>query len=73
VQNAGYEGPPDAECARDCPFNLPQFKCGEFEVRWHKWIGRSLDVSGPEMSDAELSALFDRCEASVRELPGAAQ
>jgi hypothetical protein len=59
--------------AEDCAPLLPNFKAGAFEARWYKWIGRDLEVSGPEMSDADLSALFDRCEASVRELPGAAQ
>jgi site-specific DNA-methyltransferase (adenine-specific) len=56
----------DGKCARDCPFNLPQFKCGDFEVRWHKWIGRSLEVSAAEMSEADISEMFDRCERSLK-------
>ena len=63
-----HEG--DEEECRDitCPANLPNFKCGGFEVRWYKYIGRSMEVDGdgdgPGMR-AGLEEMFARCFASL--------
>jgi hypothetical protein len=45
---------------------LPNFKCGDVEVRWYKWLGRGTSANRPVTPD-EIADLFSRCLASVRE------
>lgn len=46
---------------------LPNFKCGDLEVRWYKYCGRGMSMN--RAIDAnEFFALIDGCLASVRAL-----
>lgn len=56
--------PHDEPCALDCPFNLPNFhhKPSGLQVRWHKWIGRSMEVHG---SCADIPAMVSECIRSL--------
>lgn len=49
----------------NCLLVLPNFRCGDFELRWYKYIGRGMKVSKP-MSLAELDGMFNKCEESLR-------
>lgn len=48
-----------------CPAILPNFKCGDFEVRWYKYLGRGMSMN----QDIDANSFFeiiDRCLDSVR-------
>lgn len=47
-----------------CPSVRPNFRCGELEVRWYKWIGRDMEME-PLVSEAAWIQLFGRCLASL--------
>lgn len=44
---------------------LPNFQCGDVEVRWYKWLGRGSSTNRPVTSD-EIADILSRCLASVR-------
>lgn len=44
--------------------HLPNFSCGDVEIRWYKYIGRGMSVNR-EVSRGEWEALFARCFASL--------
>lgn len=48
----------------DCPTILPNFKCGDFEVQWYKYIGRGMSVNR-KISRNELKEIFRKCLASL--------
>jgi len=45
--------------------DLPNFKCGDFEVRWYKWLGRGTSMNR-EIDANEFAEMLDRCLESVR-------
>lgn len=47
-----------------CPEVRPNFKCGDVEVRWYKYIGRGMTVNR-DVSRDEWRALFARCFDSL--------
>jgi len=49
-----------------CSEVRPNFKCGDVEVRWYKYIGRGMSVNR-ELSRAEWRDIFARCAASLTE------
>jgi hypothetical protein len=51
-------------CANTCAGNLPNFRhhASGFEVRWHKWIGRSMETTG---ECADVKAMIDECIRSL--------
>ncbi len=55
---------PNELCARDCANNLPNFehKPSGFQVRWHKWIGRSMETLG---ECADVVVMIDECVRSL--------
>jgi hypothetical protein len=48
----------------DCMEIRPNFRCGDVEVRWYKYIGRGMSVNR-EVTRAEWRDIFARCEASL--------
>jgi hypothetical protein len=63
----------DCECgagedynhAPSCRTMWPNFRCGDFEVRWYKYLGRGMSMN----QDVDANTFFkiiDRCLASVR-------
>jgi hypothetical protein len=56
---AYYWGDDEAEQAK------PNFKCGDIEVCWYKYLGRGMTINR-EVTEAEAVAMFDKCMASVR-------
>ena len=57
---AYYWGDEDSLCAR------PNFKCGDFEVRWYKYLGRGMSMNR-EIDANGFFAIIDKCLACVRE------
>lgn len=51
--------------AESCALQLPNFKCGDFEVRWYKWCGRGMSMNR-EIDANEFFVLIDKCVESVR-------
>lgn len=47
-----------------CRVVLPNFRCGDVEVRWYKYIGRGMSVNR-EVSREEWREVFARCFASI--------
>lgn len=57
-------------CIADCPSCRPNFRCGDFEMRWYKHARRGTSCNRvPE--PVEMVNIFERCYASVQamELP----
>jgi len=48
----------EARCA------LPNFKCGDFEVRWYKYCGRGMSINRP-IDRAEFAEIFKKCVDSI--------
>lgn len=57
----------DCDETSDCKCCKPNFKCGDFDVRWYKYLGRGMSMNRDIKSD-EAIALFDKCLKSVRRL-----
>lgn len=55
---AYYWGDDEAELA------APNFKCGDIEVRWYKWLGRSTTVNRL-VTPQEVGHLLDTCLKSL--------
>jgi hypothetical protein len=51
--------------AAECGVSLPNFKCGDFEVRWYKWLGRGMSMIR-QIDANEFFQLIDKCVESVR-------
>ncbi len=51
--------------APDCPTILPNFRCGDFEVSWYKYLGRGMSMNRA-VSEAESVQILTRCLESVR-------
>lgn len=51
--------------APQCPAILPNFRCGDLEIRWYKYIGRGMSVNR-QVTREELQGVFRRCEESLR-------
>jgi hypothetical protein len=49
-----------------CSEVRPNFKCGDVEVRWYKYIGRGMSASH-ELSRSEWRDIFARCAASLEQ------
>ena len=43
----------------------PDFICGDVQIKWYKYIGRSMEINR-EMSFDELDEMFSRCRTSLR-------
>lgn len=43
---------------------LPNFKCGDIEIRWYKYLGRGTTINR-EVSPEEFIAVFEKCRASL--------
>lgn len=60
----------DCECAENepckCRAGEPNFKCGDFEVRWYKYLGRGMSMNR-SIDANEFFALLDKCMIAVRE------
>jgi len=52
--------------AADCREVIPNFKCGDLEIRWYKYLGRGMSVNR-EVTRAEWKEIFRRCFASLPE------
>lgn len=57
--NAYYWGDDEKESKK------PNFKCGDFEVRWYKYLGRGM--SWTEITHDELNKILDKCVKSLSE------
>lgn len=51
--------------APDCKEVIPNFRCGDIEIRWYKYIGRGMSVNRP-VTQEELMAAFKRCRESLK-------
>lgn len=49
----------------DCRVVAPNFKCGDLEIRWYKYIGRGMSVNR-EITREELRQIFSRCRRSIK-------
>ena len=49
----------------DCPTIMPNFRCGDFEVSWYKYLGRGMSMNR-EISEADAVAVLNKCMESVR-------
>jgi hypothetical protein len=58
-----------ADHVEGCPTNLPNFKhnASGLEVRWYKYIGRSMEVSR-DVTFVECLDLFAECARSLEDL-----
>ncbi len=45
----------------------PNFKCGDFEIRWYKYAGRGMSMN-KEIDANKFFEIMDRCIQSVRKL-----
>ena len=45
--------------------NRPNFKCGDFEVHWYKWLGRGMSMN-QDIDANRFFELIDKCLESVR-------
>ena len=56
----------DTPHSSTCKAGRPNFlhKASGFEVRWYKWIGRSMELSR-EVSPAEWATILDECRKAV--------
>lgn len=51
--------------ASDCREVLPNFRCGDLEIRWYKYIGRGMSANR-KVTGEELQRVFRRCRQSLR-------
>lgn len=51
--------------ASDCREVVANFKCGDLEIRWYKYIGRGMSVNR-EVSREELRQIFRKCRQSIK-------
>ena len=67
---------PDCHCETCCTCNLyphlhdgkemlPNFRCGDVEIRWYKYIGRDMSINC-QVSRKELRRIFHDCRKSIR-------
>ena len=49
----------------DCIGERPNFKCGDLEIRWYKYIGRII-ASNRVVSTVELEEIFKKCKESLQ-------
>ncbi len=49
----------------NCRLIIPNFKCGDVEITWYKYIGRDMTVNRPVARD-ELKQIFKKCRRSLR-------
>lgn len=70
--DCGADDTDDEEHKATCSVALPNFfyKKTGFEVRWYKWIGRSMETTGTPPSN--LSEMLNECLADIRS-PSTAQ
>ena len=52
---------------KDCRSILPNFKCGDFEIYWYKYLGRGTSMNQP-IDANEFAEILDKCLKSVRAL-----
>jgi hypothetical protein len=50
--------------APECPVGRPNFRCGDIEVRWYKYIGRGMSLNR-EVKRHALETMFQRCRGSL--------
>lgn len=55
----------DHDHASNCREVLPNFKCGDLEIRWYKYISRGMSVNR-EVSREELRQIFRKCRKSIK-------
>ena len=49
----------------DCPEAArPNFKCGDVEIRWYKYLGRGMSVNR-QITKEELTEIFQKCTDSL--------
>lgn len=51
--------------AEECRAGLPNFKCGDFEARWYKHIGRGMEFN-KDISRADLLDMMKKCLNSIK-------
>jgi len=51
--------------AHDCREVLPNFRCGDIEIRWYKYIGRGMSVNRP-VTRRELVKAFAKCRQALK-------
>jgi len=49
--------------APECGVIRPNFKCGDLEIRWYKYLGRGMSANRPFTRD-ELRGIFRKCRES---------
>jgi len=58
----------ECECEHDhkedCLAVAPNFKSGNCEITWYKYIGRGMEITGVNKI-SELEAIFDKAEESL--------
>lgn len=47
-----------------CKACRPNFKCGDFELRWYKYIGRGMDCN-KRLSRKKMRRMFEKCRRSI--------
>lgn len=60
------EGQPAPVHTPECRLELPNFRCGDLEVWWYKYIGRGMEANRAP-TEAEVAQVFARCMASLPE------
>lgn len=49
----------------DCKIaEMPNFKCGDIEIRWYKYLGRGMSVNR-QVTKEELTEAFQKCRDSL--------
>ena len=43
------------------------FKCGDIEISWYKYLGRGTTINGDYSKD-EIVAMYDKCLKEIREI-----
>ncbi len=51
--------------ADDCIMKQPNFRCGDFEIRWYATIGRNMTANRRRVSANTLIKMFERCRESI--------
>lgn len=51
--------------ADHCSKVVPNFRCGDLEIRWYKYIGRGMSANR-EVSREDLRKIFRKCRQSIK-------
>lgn len=49
----------------EAPHQYYNFKCGDVEISWYKYLGRGMWINKPKITPAQVVKMFDKCMASL--------